>query len=107
MTPELSILLGSGFSVPEGLPTVSSINNKLRNLKENDFYLTSAQTAGFYNSDWRDPNDRSSYTDRHFAQEFTTFYRDVILNGDVEAFNYEVFYDYITDFLRYKKDNNR
>ncbi|WP_207494919.1 SIR2 family protein [Aridibaculum aurantiacum] len=107
MTPELSILLGSGFSVPEGLPTVSSINNKLRNLKENDFYLTSAQTAGFYNSDWRDPNDWSSYTDKHFAQEFTTFYRDVVLNGDVEAFNYEVFYDYITDFLRYKKDDNR
>ena len=107
MTPELSILLGSGFSVPEGLPTVASINSKLCNLKKDDFYLTSAQTAGFYNSDWRDPNDWSSHMDRHFAQEFTTFYRECVLNGNTDAFNYEVFYDYIIDFLRYKKDNDR
>lgn len=106
-TPELSIILGSGFSVPEGLPKVSDINNKLCNLKKDDFYLTSAQTAGFYNSDYRDPNDWSSHADRLFAQEFTTYYREIVLGGDATSFNYEVFYDYITDFIRYQKDKER
>ena len=104
---ELSIILGSGFSVPEGLPKVSDINNKFCNLEKDDFYLTSAQKAGFYNSDYRDPNDWSSHTDRLFAQEFTTYYREIVIGGDTSKFNYEVFYDYITDFLRYKRDKER
>ncbi|MDX1938148.1 MAG: hypothetical protein SFU21_13595, partial [Flavihumibacter sp.] len=106
-TPQLSILLASGFSVPEGLPTIADINKKFSNLREDDFYLTSTQTAGFYTSDYRDPNAWSSTTDRRFAQEFTSFYRKEILNDDIDKFNYEVFYDYITDFLRYQKDSER
>jgi hypothetical protein len=107
MKSELSILLGSGFSVPEGIPTVAMISSKLCHLKKDDFYLTSAQTAGFYNSNWRDPNECLSFFDRYFAQEFIAFYRNNVLNGQSDSFNYEVFYDYITDFLRYKRDNDR
>lgn len=44
----ISLLLGSGFSIPEGLPSVTFINNKLSTIKESDFYLLSDQTAGFY-----------------------------------------------------------
>lgn len=106
-TPQLSILLGSGFSIPEGLPRVSDINNKLANLKKDDFYLLSDQTAGFYKNDDKEPNAWFSYLDREFAEQFTSYYITEVLNGDFARFNYEVFYDYIYDFLRFKKDDAR
>lgn len=107
MNSELSILLGSGFSIPEGLPSVTEINNKLRNLKENEFYISSALTVAFNSRGTQSYNDPTTYRDRHFAQEFTTFYNVTVLDGKVESFNYEVFFDYISDFLRFKNDSER
>jgi hypothetical protein len=108
-TSSISFLLGSGFSVPEGLPSVSTINRRLSELKEANFYLFSDQTAGFYYSDERDPNAwmPSSFLDRLFAQEFTAFYVKEFLNGRIEDYNYEVFYDFISDFLQFKMNADK
>lgn len=105
--PQISVILGSGFSVPEGLPKVSDINSKLSNLKKDDFYIFSDQSAGFYKTDYRDPNAWFSFLDRDFAEKFTAFYISTVLKGISDDFNYEVFYDYITDFLRFKKNNDK
>jgi hypothetical protein len=100
----IAVLLGSGFSIPEGLPSVAAINAKLRQIKESDFYLFSDQTAGFYHSDWKDANGwmPSVFLDRSFTQKFTEFYVSKYLGGQLELFNYEVYYDFIMDFLRFK-----
>jgi hypothetical protein len=108
-TGNISLLLGSGFSIPEGLPSVSMINNKLSKLKETDFYLSSDQTAGFYHSDWKDPNGwiPESYLDRLFVEEFTSFYCTEYLNSKIEMYDYEKFYDFISDFLRYRIEESK
>ena len=108
-TGNISLLLGSGFSIPEGLPSVSRINNKLSKIKETDFYLSSDQTAGFYHSDWKDPNGwmPGSHLDRLFVEEFTSFYCTEYLNDKSEMYDYEKFYDFISDFLRYKIEEEK
>lgn len=105
MTEHISFLLGSGFSAPENIPTVSQINKRLRQLKEDEFYLGSDQRAFFYQTEWRDPNGWMpiSSIDRLFAQDFTAFYCRDVLGGNIDDFNYEIFYDYISEFLRFKK----
>jgi len=105
----ISLLLGSGFSIPERLPSVTEINNKLSRVNEGDFYLFSDQTAGFYHSDWNDPNGwmLGSYLDRLFFEEFTSFYCTEYLNNTIELYNYEKFYDFIGDFLRYKIEKEK
>lgn len=105
MTEHISFLFGSGFSAPENIPTVGAINMKLRQLKKDEFYLGSDQRAFFYQTEWRDPNGwmTSSTIDRLFAQEFIAFYCKEVLHDDLDAFNYEVFYDYFSEFLRYQK----
>jgi len=102
----ISILLGSGFSIPEGLPSVATINSKLFQIKESEFYLFSDQRAGFYHSNWKDPNGwmPGSYFDRLFVERFTVFYCKHYLANKFENYNYEIFYDFITDFLRFKKE---
>jgi hypothetical protein len=103
----ISILLGSGFSIPEGIPGMAAINKKLAGIKESDFYLSSDQTAGFYHSDYRDPNNKMTFLDRFFLEEFTNFYCEQYLAGDIHSFNYEKFYDFISDFLRFKKEEQQ
>ena len=46
-TGNISLLLGSGFSIPEGLPNVGFINKKLSNLKGVIFiyFLTKRQVS--------------------------------------------------------------
>ncbi len=105
MTEHISFLFGSGFSVPENIPAVSAINKKMSHLKEGDFYLGTDQRAFFYQAEWRDPNGwmPGSYFDRLFAQEFTAFYCKLILGGNSDYYNYEEFYDFLTEFLRFQK----
>jgi hypothetical protein len=105
MTEHISFLFGSGFSAPENIPTVGAINKRLRQLKEDEFYLGSDQRAFFYQTAWRDPNGwmPNSSIDRLFAQEFIAFYCKEVLHDDLDLFNYEVFYDYFSEFLRYQK----
>lgn len=104
----ISILLGSGFSRPEGLPGVAEINEKLRTIKETEFYLLSDQRAGFYHSDWRDPNGwmPGSYLDRLFLEKFTAFYCSEYLAGS-SKYNYETFYDFMSEFERFKREKEK
>lgn len=104
---QVSILIGSGFSMPEGLPSVKRINEIMRALKAEDFYLFSDQSVGFYFGDTKDPNAWLSVKDRTFAEDFTAFYCGEILNGDPVKYNYEVFYDYISDFIRDENDKDK
>jgi hypothetical protein len=102
-TRRVSFLLGSGFSRPDGLPLVSDINGRLATLKEGDFFLYQDQSAGFYGAGQpRGPNHRMTYSDRRLAEEFTAFYVSNVLGGNPTKFNYEVFYDYMKEYLRNK-----
>ncbi len=105
MKEHISFLFGSGFSAPEGIPTVNTINKRIRQLKEDEFYLGSNQKAFFYKSTSRDPNSwmPSSYIDRMFAQEFISFYCIKMLENKIDLFNYEEFYDFVSEFLRFEK----
>jgi hypothetical protein len=106
---KIAILLGSGFSILEGLPSLNDINNKLSIIKEGDFYLLSDQTARFYYSDWKDPNGwmQNSFLDRLFVEEFTSFYCAEYLNNVRESYNYEKSYDFISDFIRFKIEKEK
>lgn len=82
---------------------VSDINVRLANLKEADFYLRGDQSAGFYQEGQpRDPNHKLTVNDRRFAEEFTAYYIARQLNGDRARFNYEVFYDYVKEYINDK-----
>lgn len=102
-----SVLLGSGFSIPGGVPGVAAVNKKLSYIKESDFYLSSSQDAGFYYGEYRDPNARMTYLDRFFVERFIAFYCAEYLDGDKDRFNYEIFYDFIIDFLHSKKEKEK
>lgn len=96
MTPQLSILLGSGFSIPERLPRVSEINDKFCNLEKDNF---SQYPANGYSKIYQNSNVGFSNYDKSFAERFTSFYIEKTLNGDTSKFDYERFYDYISEFL--------
>ena len=98
-TRRLSLLLGSGFSRPDGMPLVGHINERLSGLKEGDFYLYQEMSAGFYNGKYRDPNANITLNDRRIAEEFVAFYVKTFLHGDQSCFNYEKFFDYFSEFL--------
>jgi len=103
-TKHFSLLLGSGFSRPDGMPSLDFINQRLGSLKETDFYLYQEMSAGFYsNDDYRDPNAQITKNDRRFAEQFISFYINQELKGDYALFNYEVFFDYFIEFLYEKK----
>ncbi len=101
---ELSILLGSGFSAPAGLPLVSDINNVMRSLQKENFWINLNKNAGFFspNDGNKDPNN-VFFFNRLFAQDWINFYCNEKLNN-ISDFNYEVFYDYNIDVTRYGKD---
>src|SRR5687768_12615729 len=74
----VSFLLGSGFSIPEGLPSVSQLNNRLAKINESEILIHSDQRAIFLNGA-EDPNRWQRRDERLFLQEFLEFYNDVIL----------------------------
>jgi hypothetical protein len=102
-TQRISVLLGSGFSRPDGMPLVGDINSRLSRLKESDFYLYQEMTAGFYKGNYRDPNALATLNDRRFAVEFIAFYVETVLGGDHQAFSYEQFFDFFSEYLHEKQ----
>lgn len=97
MKPKLSFLLGSGFSVPENLPTVGKLNERLRKIDESEILIHSSQTAIFLNG-VNDPNRHDHWDDRLFLQRFLEFYTSKVLKGEGN-FHYETFYDYYSAYL--------
>jgi len=97
MRPVISFLIGSGFSVPEGLPDVGKLNKRLSKIDESEILIHTDQRAIFL--DGRDdPNRWSRWDERIFLQEFLEFYTFEILNSPDE-FHYETLYDFYSGYL--------
>jgi hypothetical protein len=88
-----SFLLGSGFSVPAGYPTMAEMNAKLENIDASEIGVHTSREAWFLNRK-ADPN--TSFTgkqERNFVHEFLLFYGQNVLKS-AGSFHYETFYDY-------------
>ncbi len=104
MKKKISFLIGSGFSVPEGLPSVQKLNERLSKIDENEIFIHTDQTAFFLNGQ-EDPNRWSKKIERYFVQEFLEFYNSKILGGK-EEFHYETFYDFYSNYLSTGENQN-
>lgn len=100
--PVVSFLLGSGFSVPEGLPRVTDLNARLAKINEAEILIHSDMQSIFLNGQ-EDPNRWLRWEERLFVQEFLEFYSLEILKED-EQFHYETFYDFYSGYL-YSEQN--
>lgn len=87
-----SFLLGSGFSVPKGLPKVGDINTKFISLGITDFCINSDSTISFYEKG-HEEDDKLSRIERLFFVEFIADYCQNVISG-TQNFHYEQFYDY-------------
>jgi len=95
--PIVSILIGSGFSIPDGLPDVTQLNKRLAYINEGEIMIHSDLTAFFLNG-YDDPNRWQNRDERLFLQEFLEFYNEEILKAD-DSFHYETFYDFYSGYL--------
>jgi len=102
MRHKISILVGSGFSIPEGLPGVRQLNQRLSKIDESEILIHTDQKAFFLNGQ-DDPNRWSRWDERIFLQEFLEFYSAEILKAQ-EEFHYETFYDYYSGYLTNKEN---
>jgi len=93
----ISFLLGSGFSIPDGYPPTSQINERLKKINADEIHIHSDMSARFLNGE-HNPNSYSRSEEKLFIQRFLEFYNSVILNG--APFHYEVFYDYYINLHR-------
>ncbi len=97
MRPKVSILVGSGFSIPEKIPGVQQLNQRLSKIDESEILIYTDQRAIFLNGQ-DDPNRWARWDERIFLQEFLEFYNAKVLKQD-EEFHYETFYDYYSGYL--------
>lgn len=95
--PRISFLIGSGFSIPEGLPGVRDLNNRLSKIEADEILVHSDMRAMFLNGQV-DHNPHASRTQRLFIQEFLEHYNTNHLD-DGEEFHYETFYDFYSHYL--------
>jgi hypothetical protein len=98
-TGTISFLLGSGFSVADGVPLVSEINKQLLEIEEDDIYIHSDMTAMLLQGQ-KKPQVRFNWKDEKFFVEFLKFYSTKVISNPAE-FNYEILFDYITAFSRF------
>ena len=105
MQKTISILVGSGFSIPEGLPGVKDLNKRLSKIDESEILIHSDQTAIFLNG--QTDNTRFMRADeRRFLQDFLEYYSEKILESG-EEFHYETFYDYYSEYLTSGKNKKQ
>lgn len=97
-----SFLIGSGFSVPKGLPTVAKINTIFTSIKPNDIYYGPDMTA-FFLIGQPDPNGWMKQDEKNFFVGFIDDYCQLI--GGAAKFQYEEFYDYY--FSCYRGEENK
>jgi len=92
----ISILLGSGFSIPEGVKSVTELNERLKSINASEIYVHTTRSAFFIQDE--SFNDQLALPERQFVEEFLKFYnRDILSDNN---FHYEDFYDFYTAFLR-------
>jgi len=105
MRPKFSFLLGSGFSIPEGIPGVKQLNIRLSKIDESEIIIHSSQIAGFLNGQ-PDPNRFSNSDERKFVQEFLEFYNSEVLT-EGEEFHYETFYDFYSGYIHNSENSKQ
>ena len=93
---EISFLIGSGFSIPEGIPPTTKINRTISNIKADDFYFGTDESAGFLKGVNYPNNKFEHLEERKFVEKFIKYYNRQII-GNKNKFNYEDFYDYFID----------
>lgn len=99
---QISFLIGSGFSIPSGLPSTTEITKIISKTKTHDFYFGTDESAG-YLKDASYPNNQFEHLkERKFVEKFIEYYNTKVIKT-VDKFNYEIFYDYFIDI--YKKNN--
>jgi len=103
--PKISFLLGSGFSIPEGIPGVRQLNTRLSKIDESEIVIHSSQNAGFLNGQ-PDPNRFSNADERKFVQEFLEFYNSEVLS-EGEEFHYETFYDFYSGYIYISENSDQ
>lgn len=87
-----SFLLGSGFSIPDGYPSTSQLNEKLKKINADEIKIHTSMSARFLDEGEKDLNPWSGKEDKLFVQRFLEFYNERILQG--KEFHYEDFYDF-------------
>lgn len=98
----LSLVIGSGFSVPDGIKTVREINDIIVNLQEEDIDIFPDMT--FKLLDGHNKSTCSTHwADKKFFIHFIHWY----LSQIEDDFKYDVFYDYITSFKRFGNNKNK
>jgi hypothetical protein len=97
----ISILLGSGFSIPEGVKSVTQLNERLNKIDADDIYVHTDKNA-FFIEDQETQNKIIGLPERQFVESFLNFYNEEILGDD--NFHYEDFYDFYNAFLREEKN---
>lgn len=87
----ISFLIGSGFSIPYGMPSVCDINKMFTSIKQDKIYYGSDRYVTFLRGQ-DDPNGWMKKDEKDFFVEFIADY--CANNGGVTGFNYEDFFDY-------------
>jgi hypothetical protein len=105
MAMVVSLLLGSGFSIPEGLPSVQQLNQRLGKISEEEIIIGSNQVSFFLNGQ-TDINRWSRWDERMFLQNFLEYYNQQVLSQG-ESFHYETFYDFYSSYLSDKNAESR
>ncbi|WP_186758203.1 SIR2 family protein [Echinicola salinicaeni] len=100
----ISFLLGSGFSIPEGLPSVRQLNKRMGKIHESEILIHTDEHAMFLNGQ-NDPNRWSRKHERLFLQEFLEFYNNEVIDNP-DHFHYETFYDFYSGYLRERENND-
>ena len=99
---QISFIIGSGFSVPDGMKTVGQINEILSNMTLEDIYIHSDMTIHLTGGQ-KESGPSFHWSDETFFIELIQFYM-----GEHDGiFDYERFYDYLTSFTRYEKHQKK
>jgi len=100
----ISFLLGSGFSVPDGYPTTSQINQKLKKIGQDEIHIHTSGSAWFLNGE-KDLNSWSRPEEKLFVEKFLEFYNSEIMGA--QGFHYEKFYDFYNELRRTDNLDNK
>lgn len=90
-----SFLLGSGFSIPDGYPSTTQLNERLKKISADEIKIHTSMSARFLENGEKDLNPWSGKEDKLFVQKFLAFYNEQVLQG--KEFHYEDFYDFYTE----------
>ena len=97
MNKTISILIGSGFSYPADIPSVSKINGILTTITPRDIFWGMDRYV-FLLGNQTDPNAHFTMDKKNFFVEFIQHYCSII--GGASNFNYEEFYDFYYSMYR-------